>query len=234
VTGAAASDVQTPERYYKSIIGPEAIVMKSGDEYVPYQSQRPGSAWQGFMDFLAQTICLSANIPPSVLLQIKVGGADTRRDLAAAQRTFEVMQLDLSNELQRVYEYIIAGEIADGWLANAPKDWALCDWQFPKAITVDAGREANNDREDVKMGLLTRREYHGRFGEDWRDVDEQVLTEADALVKQAQTLANANDIDFIVALNLLQQRSPSSGQAIAQSYANADAMGAATEGAPTP
>lgn len=169
---------QDASQYYQRVMGPEHKLLMRGDEYQPFQPNRPGPAWQGFMEFLTHTICLSANLPPSILLQIKVGGADTRRDLAAAQRTFELWQMDLACEFQRVYEYIIESEIEDGTLGGAPNDWRKVSWQYPKAITVDAGREAQQDRQDVQFGLLTRQEYWGRYGMDWQTEEEQIIAEA--------------------------------------------------------
>lgn len=176
-TIAGADDVDRSD-YYRSIIGPEAKVIKAGDQYTPYVSTRPSPAWAGFMEFLTQTICLASGLPPSVFLQMKVGGADTRRDLATAQRVIERYQLKLSEQFTRIRNHLVQADIETGALPKAPRDWDRVRWQTPKAITVDSGREAQQDREDVRMGLLTREEYWGRYGLDPSDQDRQVIAEA--------------------------------------------------------
>lgn len=182
--------------YYKRVMGPETVVLQRDDEYTPYVSERPGPAWQGFMDFLSQTVCLSANLPPSFLLQIKVGGADTRRDAGAAQRGVEMWQLDLIEEFQDIYEYVIEAEINDGSLMGAPADWKETSWQTPRAITVDSGREAQSDREDFKLNLVTKRELIGKWGLDYQAEDDQGVTEA-AELKEKITAAGMTIEEFV-------------------------------------
>jgi capsid protein len=197
----AGQDGESKTRHYREKAGPEDIVLYAGDEYQQLSIDRPGPAWQGFMDFLAQTICLSAKIPPSVLLQIKVGGADTRRDLAAAKRAFELEQLRIANQDRKTWEYVIGRGIDNGDLVNVPDDWREVDWQFPAAITVDAGREAQQDREDVKFGLFTRREYWGRYGYNPDEQEELVVQEAKKRRESIERAGMTVD-DFIKIMSL--------------------------------
>lgn len=174
------------KRYYETSFGAEAKILKPGDEWESYVSQRPSPAWQGFMDFLVQSVTLSTGIPPSVLLQLKVGGADTRRDLATAQRVFEVWQQDIAAQWQEVYEHVIEAEIQDGSLGGAPPDWRSADWFFPRSITVDAGRDAKADMELMRMGKLSSREYHGNYGDNWRKYLREIAEEKSEKYKLAE------------------------------------------------
>lgn len=140
------------------------------------------------MEWLANMICLGAGLPPSLLLGSKIGGADTRRELATAQRTIDSWQIVLASKLQQVYEYVIGEEIRAGYIKNFPKDWRSVEWQFPPKLTVDAGREADADREDVKLGLLTRKEYFGRWGLDWKEQTDQAAKEAKYISDKAKEL----------------------------------------------
>jgi capsid protein len=180
--GGPDDSIEAEAQYYQRIFTPEAKVMKRGDEYTPYIPSRPSPAWTGFMDFLTNTICLSTGLPPSLLFGTKVGGADSRRELASAQRVIEVWQQEFAAQFQRVYEYVIAAEIAAGFFANVPggvpEDWRETEWQCPAKLTVDAGRDAQNDREDIKAGTLTHEEYFSRWGQDWREELRQAALEA--------------------------------------------------------
>lgn len=168
--------------YYQKVFGPESRVLKHGDEYTPYEPKRPGPAWTGFVDFLAELVCLSYNLPPSLVRQLKVGGADTRRDLAIMQRVVECWQVMLAHGWQRVYEYVIESEIEDGALVGAPRDWRRVDWQFPRAATVDAGRTAQQDRDDIRTGNMTLREGCGQYGVSWRNHVRQLAIEMRAVM----------------------------------------------------
>jgi len=177
--------------YYQDVFGPEAKVLRHGDEFTPYASGRPSPAWNGFMEFLTQTICLSVGVPPSVVLGGKIGGADTRRELAAAQRVFTMWQEALAGQFQRIYRYVIDHQIEAGFLQDAPADWDRTEWQFPPRVTVDEGRDRNADREDVKAGLLTRREYFAQYGQGWFEQTTQAALEA----KTLQDLATEHNLD---------------------------------------
>jgi len=42
-------------------------------------------------------------------------------------------------------------------------------WTTPKRVTVDAGREAANDRADFEMGLMSMSELYSQRGMDFRE-----------------------------------------------------------------
>lgn len=167
-TAAAGMSPEAVLRYYREILGPEAKVLKHDDDYQQLVSQRPSAAWTGFVDFLAELCCLSIGFPPSMVRQLKVGGADTRRDLAIAQRVIEIWQTLVAGVTQEWYEYVIEFEIEDGPLADAPADWRNTAMQFPRAMTVDAGRTSQQDREDTRTGNMTLQENVGQYGGNWR------------------------------------------------------------------
>ena len=112
---------------------------------------------------------------------MKVGGADTRRDLSTMQRVVEEWQSVLIQQWQLIYEHVISAEIEDGPLRDPPRDWRECDWQCPRAVTVDAGRQAQQDREDVRTGNMTLREMCGQYGQSWRQHLRQLAVEARAV-----------------------------------------------------
>ena len=171
----------TVRSYYEDVIGSETVVMRTGDKYAPVESSRPSASWQGFIDFLVQSVCQVTGVPFNVLIPVKVGGADTRRDLARAARVFETWQQSLTTGWQRIYEYVIRDAMLKGRIPMGPTDWRKTAWQFPKTVTVDYGREAKEDRADVKAGLLSLEEYWSRYGLDWRDQTAQLKTEAETV-----------------------------------------------------
>lgn len=169
------ADDRTKDDYYRVKFGAQPVVLKSGDEYTPYKPDRPGAAWQGFMDFLANTICLSSGFPASVILPINVGGTDIRRDLDVAQRVVEPLQMDMACEFDSILHYFMDGEIADGQLRDAPDDLNV-HWHFPQRINVDRNQAAQ-DRADVQAGLMSIEEYHARYGGDGDMYEDTVVSE---------------------------------------------------------
>lgn len=193
------SDGEDRATYYREAFGPEAKVIKRDDSWEAYKSDRPGPAWQGFMDFLAQTICLAAKIPPSFLLQIKVGGADTRRDVVAASRVIEQMQERLVAQWKRVVLYVVEFKLG----RRLPVDWKAISWQFPKSPSVDAGREAQSDRDDIRAGLMTEQEYQGRWGGNWIKHRNQIELEAVDRVERAKRVAQQTGVTLQEAMALI-------------------------------
>ena len=195
------SDGEDPRTYYREIGMPESKVLRTGDTWQAYKNDRPSQTWQGFMAFLSETICLAANIPPSILLQIKVGGADTRRDLAAAERVFSMIQNRLTGPHQfgKIWNYVIESKLG----RNLPDGWNRPSWQTPKAITADAGREAQQDREDVRAGLMTLREYFGRWSQNSEEQAAQVEREARDKIRRAKKMSEEEGVPFDLAIRLL-------------------------------
>lgn len=148
--------------FYKKSFAPTTKYIGENDEFSQHVPQRPSPTWIGMMDFLEQCVCMPLGMPPSTLLQIKVGGHDSRRDLAAAGRVIERHQWRLAKQLQRIYEHVLLSEFEEGELP--PPDWNAVEWQFAGSITGDAGRMADNDRQDIAMGTNSLRNHCGANG----------------------------------------------------------------------
>lgn len=135
---------------------------------------RPGSSFEPFAKFLIRDIALGLNLPPEFVYDpASVGGAGMRFVVAKAQRRFEQRQrLLIDRFCQRAWRFFIARAIASKELP-AVEDYDRVAWQTPKSLTVDAGREALQAREDYKAGLVTLSDYFGELGLDWQEQVDQ-------------------------------------------------------------
>lgn len=195
-------DNKAKNDYYKIGFQAEPIVLRNGDTYTPYKPDRPGSAWQGFMEFLSNTICLSTGMPPSVILPIHTGGTDIRRDLDIAQRVADPIQLDIALELDEILDYFLDGEVADGELRDgAPDDYPLRAWHFPQKINVDR-QQAAQDQVLVSAGLMSREEYHGRYSDDGDAYDLVIIEEAKKRRERIKAAGFTDIAEFVKVLSL--------------------------------
>jgi hypothetical protein len=122
----------------------------------------------------------------------KLGGATVRLITAKAGRVFSKYQtIMIENFCVPTWGYIIGQGIAAGELPDDPQ-WNQVSWTTPKSVTVDAGREAANDRADVEMGLLSMSELYAQRGLDFRT--EMHKRAADML--HIKNLAEEYDIPF--------------------------------------
>ena len=171
----AASEISSNHNSADSIasqMGGKAIVLESTDSFESFESKRPNSTFVGFLAALEKDIC--AILPYEFVKEPNsAGGAAVRLVTAKAARVFgKYQQVILTTFCQPTYEYIIADGIAKGEIPDDPMWWSA-SWTTPKSVTVDAGREAANDRADIEMGLMSPSELFGQRGLDFRQESEK-------------------------------------------------------------
>lgn len=195
-------DKNNKDDYYRVVFGSDSVVLKRGDEYVQTNHIRPGAAWQGFMDFMSQTVCLSSGFPASTILPISIGGTDIRRDLDIAQRVADPMQSELASEIEDIVLYLLEGEIIDGELRKGcPEDWDSIVWHFPPKINVDRN-QAREDREDVAAGLMSIEEFHARYSNDSDQVEDAVVSGAKKRLDKIKSAGFKDVKEFVQVLSL--------------------------------
>jgi capsid protein len=103
---------------------------------------------------------------------------------AKADRSFSRWQAIIIQRLCiPTWNWVIGSAIANGDLPDSP-DWFKVSWTTPKKLTVDAGRDAAQERADIELGLLSLSEAYSARGLDFR--------------QEAQK--RAQDFKFIMAL----------------------------------
>lgn len=166
------------QAYYAQRMGGDAVVLRKGDEYTPYEPKRPGGTWGGFMAFLSNSVVGSTGFPASVCLPIDIGGTDIRRDIQIAQKVAETFQDDFIDDLQRIAEFFIEGGIERReFKSEIPKDWNALEWYFTGSITVDRSRDSDR-RQAVKDGLLSSERYYGEIAIDGDEEEQVIVNEA--------------------------------------------------------
>ena len=156
---------------YSSIantMGGKLLVLDQGESLNSFQSNRPNSTFTGFLAALERDIAQGVLPYEFVGDSSKLGGATVRLVTAKAGRVFAKYQTIVIEQFcVPTWGYIIGQGIAAGDIPDDPK-WTEVSWTTPKSVTVDAGREAANDRADVEMGLLSMSELYAQRGLDFR------------------------------------------------------------------
>lgn len=166
----AAAEISSNHNSADSIasqMGGKTVVLESTDRFESVESKRPNSTFVGFLTALEKDIC--AILPYEFVKDpTAAGGASVRLVTAKAARVFGKYQnIIIERFCQPTWEYIIADGIAKGEIPDDPRWWSA-SWTTPKSVTVDAGREAANDRADIEMGLMSMSELYGQRGLDFR------------------------------------------------------------------
>ena len=165
-------------------MGGKILALDVGENLTSLQSNRPSPTFTGFLKAIQQDI--SRGILPYSFVTDSSGntGPGLRLDIAKADRTFQKWQNLMIEQLCiPTWGYIIGDAIASGELPDDP-EWNKVSWTTPKRVTVDAGREAANDRADMELGLISMSELYAQRGLDFR----------------SEMAKRAEDMSFIVNL----------------------------------
>ena len=183
--------------------------LRIGEKMESFASNRPNPSFTGFIEHLLRDVSVGLGLPFEFIWDAaKLGGATQRFILAKAQRRFQQRQaLLVSRLLNRLWVWVIASAIKRGDLPRS-SGWKSVRWQAPAKITVDVGREANANRDDIKMGLRTIQEDSGERGVDWQELRDQAERETSDLIFRAQRVAKETGVDFQTVLYFMQGRAP--------------------------
>jgi len=188
----------------------EIPVIGEKDDVIFHNSGRPSPAFTGFLEFLIRDVATGLGLPYEFIWNPeKLGGTSQRFVLAKAQRRFRERQhLFETKALNRLWFWVMSVGMKRGDIPQMDGAWQV-RWQRPPELTVDAGRDANQDREDVKMGLMTQEEHFSRRGLDWELEKDQQQEEVDDLLTRAEALVEKHpDVPLQTAIQLLQLTNP--------------------------
>lgn len=165
-----SGDASDP-KFIQRIVGGKVVALKPGESLEAHQPNRPSPVFTGFLEHLKRDSAAGTLPYEFVLDPASAGGAGIRLVVAKADRRFSYRKLILIQRLMKpVWGYVIGDAIDRGELAPI-ENWNRVRFVTPRRITVDAGREAQQNRADVETGLKTLEEHFSELGQDF---DEQL------------------------------------------------------------
>ena len=168
-------------------MGGKLIALEPGEDMTSFQSNRPNATFTGFLSALERDISMGVLPYEFVSDPSKIGGASVRLITAKAARVFGKYQNVIIEQFcVPTWGYIIGQGIAAGELPDDPQ-WNQVSWTTPKSVTVDAGRDAANDRNDVEMGLLSMSELYAQRGLDFRTEMDKRANDMAFIIEKAKT-----------------------------------------------
>ena len=145
------------------------MALKPDESLDSFQSNRPSPTFTGFLEHLRRDSALGVIPFEFAADSSKVGEAGVRLVVAKADRRFSYRQLILIQRMLRpIRAYVIGEAIARGLLRSVVGRWRI-SCTTPRRITVDAGREAQQNRADVETGLKSLSEHFTELGADFRE-----------------------------------------------------------------
>lgn len=172
-------------------LGGVTAVLAPNEKLVEHTPARPTAAFNGFIEHLRRDSIMGGMPYEFVADPNRLGGSSARLVIAKAGRYVARRQnILISRFLSPYFIYWCGTKIANGTLPSA-KNWWRTEWQPPKPVTVDNGRDSASAREDIKMGLRTPQEV---FGENGVNFERAMIQKAQALACRDR-IAKAFNID---------------------------------------
>jgi len=168
--------------------------LSPGEKIEMIGPNRPHAGFEPFAKFLIRDVAMGLGLPVEFVYDpASVGGAGMRFVVAKAQRRFEQRQrLLIDRFCNRAWRYFIGRAIANGDLP-AVEDYPKVTWQTPKSLTVDAGRDALQERENYKAGLSSLQHYFGEMGLDWEEQVRQIAKEKEFIGSMGQVAPEVDE-----------------------------------------
>lgn len=175
----------------QKILGGKLVKIQPGETLQPYESSRPSPTFTGFLDHLRRDSAQGLLPYEFAADSSKIGGAGVRLVVAKADRRFSARQnLLIDRMLRPLWLYVIGHAITTGKLP-AVENWTEVNFTTPRRITVDAGREAQQNRADVQAGLKTISDHYAELGMDFNVELENRARE----MKRVQDIAKQYGLD---------------------------------------
>ena len=167
------------------IVGGKLVALKPGEDIKAFESSRPSPTFTGFLEHIRRDSALGFLPYEFAADSSKVGGAGVRLVVAKADRRFSYRQMILERRFIRpVWAYVIGDAINRGLLPPVAAWWKITTVP-PRRITVDAGREAQQNRSDVEMGLKTLSDHYAEMGADFGEEIERRALDAKLIIEAA-------------------------------------------------
>lgn len=164
--GAPPQTAGSDSGWLQRILGGKMVALQQGEDIKPFESSRPSPTFTGFLEHLRRDSALGMLPFEFAADSSKLAGSGVRLTIAKADRRFSYRQTLLIDRMLRpLWLWVIGHAIATGKL-EAVENWTEINFTTPRRVTVDAGREAQQNREDVKEGLKTLTDHFAELGMD--------------------------------------------------------------------
>ena len=185
--GATPGDIANSDPgSLQRITGGKLVALKPNESLDSFEPKRPSPTFTGFLEHLRRDSALGMIPYEFAADSSKIGGAGVRLVVAKADRRFSFRQMILIQRLIKpVWFYVIGDAIDRGDLPNVPGWWKI-SCVTPRRVSVDAGREAQQNRADVEMGLKTISDHYEELGADFGEELERRARDAKMIIETAK------------------------------------------------
>jgi capsid protein len=180
--GQEATATQAPkptvEHYAKGMI--KYFRSNSGGKLESVDNNQPGDMWDRFQDRVIRMASSGINWPYELVWKAKdVNGVLVRNLQERARLSVEDRQDVLKSPALFQIRYALAKAVKVGILPRPRNrdDWWRWDFQMPRKFSIDPGKEAQQRREDYKIGFRNRTGVAEEEGGDAEALEDERIEE---------------------------------------------------------
>jgi hypothetical protein len=130
----------------------------SGNKLEAFSSNRPGASWESFIDHIGRSAHRGLDWPIEMHDLRGIGGASVRALVGQVKRSVENRQEVLWAPFKVAVLYAVARYMERGDLPFAA-DWDNVGFSLPPTFGVDVGRDQENRRLNIAMGIENLGDY---------------------------------------------------------------------------
>lgn len=166
-----------------SVIGGTTVSLPHGMTLKQLSNNTPGSSYLGFAEQLLK-LSSTGLMPYGFADPSGLTGVSVRMVIAKAARVIGARQDILCEVMTKIYHYWLGCHIAYGGIKTEGfiNNLFSVDWQCPRTVTVDYGRDEKTDLTLVQSGLKPIEDYYAERGLEFKQ-EVQKRLEAIAEIK---------------------------------------------------
>jgi hypothetical protein len=189
LTGDGESDPDEDGTNVKldDIFGAEIVRLKTGEKLESFSSQRPSPTFVGFIDWLGKSVTNGCGFPYEFSWNPnELKGPGVRLILEKVRLSVEEWRRNEVQDTYPFYTFAISTAMELGELPYNP-EFYKCEWiGGAPDPTIDKGRDAAHDRDNIKAALDTFKRYYARQGLWWKTELRQKAKEAEFIAQLAE------------------------------------------------
>lgn len=171
-----------------SIDGVRALTLSPGHDLKIVADNRPSNEVRNFARDMVDAIAHSVGLDAEILYRVKELGSASVRLLIAKCKDWARPRINDKRRLcQRIWEHVIADEIASGRLRPC-KDMETmwdCQWIGNSQWSIDLGRDASTAISLIREGLMSKQDYALEFfGKSYEEIAKENATAAAVLLAE--------------------------------------------------
>ena len=180
-----------------SVIGGTTVSLPHGMTLKQLSNNTPGASYLGFAEQLLK-LSSTGLMPYGFADPSGLTGVSVRMVIAKAARVIGARQDIICEVMTKIYHYWLGCFMAYGGVENESfvKDLFNVEWQCPRTVTVDYGRDERTDLTLVQSGLKPVEDYYAERGLDFKQEVQKRLEAITEVKNQCEQLGVEPSVAF--------------------------------------